>query len=191
MKVLGVFLLILGFGATTFGATEDDPAASSHIISGFIGRGMQILGTEEVRTGGGFGYAFARREPRFFIKKLPAQVVYEGYIDTTKSPGVYGAAPETTFALGGLAYARWLLPANRNGLGAFFDVGWGLQAQTHPTDNLDRVINSTPLVDAGASFNIGKQELLIGARYLHISNAGTKGHNKGENQLFFLIGLRY
>ena len=191
MKVLGVFLLILGSVASVFGASDSDFNTSSHEVKGFIGRGLLVLGTEEVRTGGGIGYAYARREPRFFINKIPAQVVYEGYFETTKSPGVFGAAPDTSFAVGGLAYARWLLPANRHGLGAFVDLGWGLQAQNHATDNLDSIVNSTPLLQAGATIAKGKQEFMLGARYLHISNAGTKGHNKGENQLFLLIGFRY
>jgi len=191
MKVFGVILFILIHSALAFGDTGDPRTTSSHYMTGFIGQGQLIFGSQDVPFVYGVSYGYGRPEPRFQWGEIPAQVVYEVYIDHAQNSGASSIDPNSTFAVGALASSRWRWPLDRQGNGIYFELGWGLQLSDHPTLDLDSQLNSTPITGVGGSFKVGPREFLIGLRYLHISNADLKGHNLGENELLLMVGFRY
>ncbi len=174
-------------------AKADDPdplTKSSHYFMGFFGRSELIFGSEDSRFGGGLSYAYGKPEKRFQLGHIPAQLVYEGYVDHTQSGGS-GFPPNSTLATGGLGYARWRWPMDQQGNGVYVDLGWGMQFANRPTLDLDTRLNSTPVLGLGGVFRDGSKEFLIGLRYLHISNAGTNHPNFGQNEIFLTLGVRY
>jgi len=191
MKLVLTFLLSCALTGAVLADDVESPTAPSHYISGFLGKSMIMLGSEDVRFGGGLSYAFGRPEKRFQLGQIPAQLVYEGYVDATHSNGANGCSPNSTIAVGGLAYARWRWPLDRHGNSMFFDLGWGLQLADEPTVDLSSDLNSTPVLDIGGIHRAGKLEYLAGLRVLHISNAGTDRPNYGQNELFLMFGVRY
>ena len=191
MKVFGFFLLILGVSSTVFAQSADSLTASSHYFSAFLIRGQIMLGSEDVRGGYGLSYGYGRPEPKFRAGQIPAQLVYEGYLNHTQSPGVDPLPGDATYATGGLAYSRWRWPLDKHGNGVYVDLGWGFQYASHPTVDLDTRWNSTPIFGVGGAFRSGDQEFLIGLRYLHISNGGTDRPNFGDNQILLTLGIRY
>jgi len=149
-----------------------------------------MLGSEDVRGGYALSYGYGRPEPKFRAGQIPAQLVYEGYVNHTQSAGVDPIRGDDTFAYGALAYSRWRWPLDKNGNGIYFDLGWGLQYASHPTVDLDTHINSTPIAGIGGAFKSGNREYLIGLRLMHISNGGTDRPNFGDNQLMLTFSIR-
>jgi hypothetical protein len=177
-------LLIVSIaGAQTLGKT--DPSTEVGI---FAGQGKQILGSELKRDAYGFSLAHGKPEPHFRIGKLPAQLVYEGYVLGTHSQANSFHAAQDDLGLGGLMYARYRWARN-HGIGAYFDAGIGLIYVDKTNRDLSSHINSTPYLASGITFPSGKGEFILGGEWLHISNAGTVGHNLGAN--LFLVSLKY
>lgn len=191
MKVFYVFLFIFTTCASLLGETGDSRTRSSHYFTAFGLQGQRIFGSQDLRTGNGFSYGYGRPEPKFRWGQIPAQLVYEGYLDHTESRGAQGRPPNRTYALGGLAYSRWRWPLDKMGNGVYADIGWGFQLADHPTLDLDSQFNSTPFLTFGGTFKYGEREFMVGLRYLHISNANLKGRNRGENELLLSVGFRY
>lgn len=189
MKLLCATLVWLGLMA--FALADDNLTGPSHYASAFFGKSVIILGSEDGRIGGGLSYGYGRPEKRFQAGSVPAQLVYEGYVDFTHSNGENGSGPNSTIALGSLAYARWRWSLNQHGAGMYADLGWGLQLADGPTLDLNSELNSTPVLDIGFSRRDRKVEYLVGLRFLHVSNAGTAPPNYGQNELFLNFGVRY
>ena len=187
VKIWGVILLI----TSAMVARADERTAKTHYFGAFFGQSQLILGSEDRRTGGGFSYAYGRPEPQFKWKSIPAQLVIEGYTDHTHSHGVDTERSNDTLSYGVLTYGRWRWPVTKRRVGIYFDLGVGLQYANRSTSDLDSRINSTPMMGFGGVFQFGSQELLLGVRFLHISNAGTDKPNKGQNQLFITAAVRY
>jgi hypothetical protein len=191
MKFVSCLFLVLSSIVSVFADDQDPLTKPSHYVMGFFGQSQTILGSEDGRFGGGVSFAYGQPEKRFFMKGIPAQLVYEGYFDHTQSDGGNGFPPNSTVAVGALAYARWRWPVDKDGNGVYADLGWGLQFANQPTLDLDTRLNSTPVLDLGGTFREGRNVYLIGIRYLHISNAGTDRPNYGQNEFFFTFGFRY
>ncbi len=190
MKLATTILLFFAFVCAAF--CDDDPrTTSSHFFEAFYGKSMLIFGSEDERFGGGFGYGYGRPEPKFTLWHVPAQLNYEAYVDHTQTTGHLSRPADSTFAGGVLGFARWRWPVNKAGMGFYMDFGWGFQYANQTTLDLDSVVNSTPLLGIGESFKIGTQEYLVGLRVLHISDAGLKGKNFGQNELYLTLGLRF
>lgn len=171
---------------------EPDPRVSpSHYVTAFVGQSELILGSEDNRYGGGIAYAYGKPEKRFRKGSIAAQLVYETYVDRTQSSGGVGGTFNSTYAFGGLAYARWRWPVNDLGNGFYADLGWGLQMADKTTLDLESTLNSTPVAGFGGILRDGDREYLIGLRYLHISNAGLVKPNFGQNEIFFTVGMRF
>jgi len=187
-----IFLLFTCFFSSVALADDLDPRTTpSHYFAGFFGKSQIIFGSEDGRFGGGVSYAFGKPEKRFQMGEIPAQLVYEGYVDHTQSDGGSGFPANSTFAVGGLAYARWRWQVDKFGNGVYYDLGWGLQAASEVTLDLESTVNSTPVMDFGGVYREGHREYMIGLRYLHISNAGIVRPNYGQNEVFLTIGCRY
>lgn len=164
---------------------------SSHYVNGWFGKSFGLLGSEEVRVGGGIGYAVGRREPHFRWGKTRGQIVYEGYFDRTWGTSGYRLGRENTYAIGVLGYGRWFGPQDNAGRRVYFDAGWGFQYANRATRDLDLQWNSTPVFGIGEVLPAGGHDYTIGLRILHISNAGIREPNQGQNQFYLMLGLRY
>jgi hypothetical protein len=185
------FASILSIGLAITLASADERTTATHYVGAFFGQSTLILGTSDFRTGEGIFYAYGRPEPQLRSGKVEAQMVYEGYIDRTYSSGNDVDPANHTYAYGVLEYGRWRGRMTPDGWGMYFDLGWGLQWADKQTVDLDSKWNSTPMIGFGGVYQFGSQELLIGARLLHLSNAGLVGHNHGQNQILFTISVRF
>jgi hypothetical protein len=152
--------------------------------------GQAFLGSEDIRRGGFYGFEYAKPEPRFRWRTNRAQMVWEGYFLSSKGQGFDNLPVNHTNAFGGLVLARYWKRGDE-GLPTYFELGCGLQWASMPTQDLDSQLSSTPVIGVGVAVPFEGQELLISARIFHISNAGTKGSNQGQNQFHFLVGLRF
>jgi hypothetical protein len=164
--------------------------ASSHDLSLWFGKSAKVLGSEDIRSGAGLSYSSARVEPRFKCAGVRAQLVYEGYVDYTDTAGVIRPRVSSE-AAGALAYARWWGRPFKVGPAFYADFGWGLQAATRPTFDLPSDFNSTPMVDIGTAVPAGREQVLLGVRFLHISNAGLATPNRGQDELFLMAGVQW
>lgn len=194
MKFWAAFLAILVTGAA-FGQ-EDPRTRPGYYVSGFFGRSLLILGSKDQRTGGGFSVEYGKPEPRFQIKSIPAQLVYELYADRTYSHGISREGPNQTWGLGFLALARHRWPLSPHGVGFFTDLGFGVHYEDIQTHDLPTHFNTTPTIGFGIAFpGAHGHEWLVGLRLLHISNGGTGGHsegsNPGQNQVLATVGYRF
>jgi hypothetical protein len=77
------------------------------------------------------------------------------------------------------------------GNGVYADIGFGVQFVDRVTFDLQSTINTTPMLGFGGVFRAGKEEVLIGLRWLHVSNGGRVKPNRGDNILFFTFGIRF
>ena len=162
----------------------------SYYFNIFGGQSMTILGSEDRRTGFGVGFGYGRPEPRFHMRGVRSQLVYEAYYDHTSSRGASGMGPNQAESFGLLAYGMWRWPPRR-GFGLYATAGWGLQYTNRTSVDLDSKINSTPMLGLGVSWDTGRGEGSIGIRFVHISNAGLVGNNQGQNQLYLVYGWRF
>lgn len=178
-------LLLSGLSA----AQEDFRDRPSWYVGGFIGQSAIVLGAEDIRQGGGLAVAYAKPEPRFRFRRVKAQMVLEGYVDRLTS--VNEPTSPNTKAVGFLTMARWHGRRDQWGQGFYVDLGWGFQVADKRTIDLDSRFNSTPVVGVGTTFPMGAQELMVGLRLLHASNAGLVGRNQGSNQFFLTVGVRF
>lgn len=174
------------------GPIPDKPKLSvpSYYFGIFGGQSMTILGSEDRRTGFGVSLGYGRPEPRFHVRGVQSQLVYEGYYEHSSSRGASGFGPNQAESFGVLAYGLWRWPP-RKGLGVYATLGWGLQYSNRTSVDLDSKINSTPMAGLGVSWDTGKGEGSIGVRFVHISNAGLVGRNQGQNQLYLVYGWRF
>lgn len=152
-------------------------------------RSLLMLGTRDSREGVSFAISHAQPEPRFRSGSRPAELVWEGYYQYTRSRKPLTDYPRYTEAVGVLAIARYRW--ERGAMAQFFEIGWGLQYANRATVDLESRWNSTPMAGFGLSWKTRGDEFLIGIRVLHISNAGTRGSNNGQNQLQMMAGYRF
>jgi hypothetical protein len=154
------------------------------------GRSVIILGSEDLRAGGGFFVAYSRNERQLRFEDRPGEFVIEGYFGQTRSNGVKDRPPNLTTELGLVGLARYRYPWTGS-LSTFIDVGWGLQYTSQRTNDLNSRLNSSPIIGYGVSIPTHGTELTISLRLLHLSNAGMAPPNKGQNQLLLSVGMRF
>ncbi len=161
-------------------------------VEGFTGKAIvPFLGSEDRRTAQGVGIGVFLESPRSFrYRSVRPEILIEGYYHRSTSKGVSGSGPNATDAYGVLALVRYSF-ADRAGTSFYFDWGWGLQYTDMRTIDLSGRLNSTPTVGVGLTFHAGRQELTVGARLMHISDAGLQGNNQGQNQLMLTVGFRF
>ena len=183
------FCLVL-LSISAIGASQEDlRKRPTWYVSSFIGQSAIVLGSEDIRQGGGFSIAYERPERRFRYGSNGAKLVWEVYAD--RSHSINHPSSPNTRAYGVLASARWFGNHDARGQGFYFGLGWGLQYADRTSWDLDSKINSTPMLEFGTTFPVMRREFQVGFRYLHASNAGTVGDNQGSNQLYLTVGFRF
>lgn len=178
-------LLGAGVGFAQTGALRQ----KNTYLTFFYGSNFNVLGSEDPRRGGGLAVGFGRPERRLRMRNIPGELVLEGYVANTFSPGASSYPRNTSYEFGALAISRYEWRDSPD-FGAFFDVGFGAQFSSRPSVDLDSRFNTTPMLGGGAIFPVGDHELLLGVRFLHISNAGTRGNNQGQNRIYVTLTLR-
>lgn len=169
---------------------EDELFRPSYYVSAAVGHSMRVLGSEENRNNQYFSVAYGKPEPRFRYRSIKAQLVVEAYYERSEVGRVRRSLPNASDGYGVLGYARYRW-GKRGGIGTYFDIGWGLQYVDLLSRDIETHLNSTPMFGVGAAFTLPSGELLVGARLLHLSNAGLVGDNQGQNQLFVTVSYRF
>lgn len=100
----------------------------------------------------------------------------------TKSWAHLKSVPYRDNAVSLLAYADYPIGV----FSAYY--GGGIQWTNRTSKDLELAMNATPMV--GVTYR-GIPSLKLDVRYFHISNAGRKRPNYGQNQILFGIALRY
>jgi hypothetical protein len=182
------FVAVLGSArASIQDVQERSPRRMIEIFGGQTAVGF--LGTQNKRNAYGVGYGVSMKPPRW-LSAAGNELLLMGYFHTSMDLEDRKGFAKTANSIGTLAILRY--PSVRTGRGnIYFDLGVGLYYANHSTLDLDSKLNSTPMIGLSFGFNRGNIEYLLGARLLHISNAGTKGKNLGSNQLLFTFGIRF
>src|SRR5437870_5253428 len=77
-------------------------------FSGFSGTSVIALGSQDPRTGSGFGLAYDTGRARHLRRgSRPGNFVIEAYYDVTRSPGVKSTLPNSSQAWGTIGYGRY------------------------------------------------------------------------------------
>ena len=188
--------LFLGAGLTLIGS----PAFGQLIDSDFhyytyanVSHSLLILGSSDVRSGGGFSLAVGRRDPKLrLLRKIEGELIWEAYyVETNTSHPTQEFPATNSRGLGVLATARYRWQF-RSDMNFFADIGFGVQFTDHDSKDLRLTNNTTPTVGFGMEFRTSHRDsFLIGSRVLHASNGGRTNPNPGQNLLQWYIGIRY
>lgn len=170
------------------GAGGPSPYFEVHLFGGQTL--VPFLGDTDKRTNYGAGLVYSKPEPRLKYKTYAGELMQEAYYEHSHSPNQFQAGPSTTQAVGYLAGARYEW-AHRGSVSTYLDLGLGLQVQNKSSDDVPSLVNSTPFVDFGLLFPDSRNPVSVGLRWLHISNARTKGQDAGQNQFFLDLGMRF
>jgi hypothetical protein len=171
--------------AVAFAAVCVCSHAEERVISGYANQSIIMLGSKERRYGYGLSMQFIRPEKRFAIRNTPGELVWEGYIEQSRSDHFFskitGESPRKMNLIGALASGRYRF-------GSFYaEAGWGLSIADKSAYDTDSKLNSTPTV--GIGYSAGKIQVAL--RLMHLSNGGTNGHNKGQNRLWLMVGTKF
>jgi len=172
------------------GDFDVDLLGKAHEFTIFGGESLLILGTEDRRTILGASYGYVRPDKRLAFRGYPAQMVQEIKFDYSRAGGEYPRDPRSDMAIGALFYAHyeWPWQAPR---GFYFDWGGGAESVQHTSHDLPLSFNGALMLGFGYHLPVGSQKLLFGIRYYHISNAGRKRPNFGQNQIEATVGIHF
>lgn len=150
----------------------------------------KILGSSEKVVARMVNFGYARRDPKLSLFKIPSQLVIEGYYISTQSAGLSPKPVEIANGLGLLVFGRYRFGAPDR-IGVYADIGWGLQYVDRLARDLDSNVNSTPYLGLGIRIPQPQGEILVGLQYLHVSNGGTAGSNRGQNFIGLALNVRF
>lgn len=156
-----------------------------------LSHNLIFLGSSESRSGGGFGLAFGRNDPKVKLyHRIEGELIWEGYYLSTSTKNTGPEFPyESSHAVGILATARYRWPSHGN-FNVFGDLSIGGQWIDHANRDLPLCNNSTLGFGSGIEFrNNEKSAFILGGRFLHQSNAGRKRPNYGQNLCQWYIGI--
>ena len=158
-----------------------------------VSHSLLILGSSDIRNGGGFSLAAGRKDPKLrLLRKIEGELIWEGYFvetNTSHPSAEFPSVSSKAFGLLATARYRWQFRSDAN---FFADIGFGIQFTDHNSEDLRLTNNTTPTVGFGLEFRTSPRDsLLIGSRILHASNAGRTDPNPGQNLLQWYIGFRY
>lgn len=135
--------------------------------------GVDFSASDFARGGVGFSY--------FFKENLS--------IDVDLNYGFYDQPGPTAWGGDLTVLFRWHF-VTEPGWSLFLDGGAGLLLTNDDVPAAGSSFNFTPQVGGGLTFDIGNDwRAMIGARYLHISNAGFADVNPGRNNLLLWAGI--
>lgn len=159
------------------------------MVWGYGGQSWFLLGSEDFRRG--YGIAVQRVTPgiKMFRRADRTSLVWEANFTRTDGGNKFEYGPDHTLAVGALALLRF--ESKPSGARAYFEAGWGFQWASEETIDLPSRWNSTPTLGVGFVLPSHDDELYVGLRFMHISNAGTKGNNPGQNQVFLMLGWKF
>lgn len=160
-----------------------------YVANVFFGQTVLILGSNDIRTGGGLSLQYVKPEKRFTFRHKPASMVMEAYFLWTQG-GFIEHAKSKTSSVGAIILARFE-NRTRQGIGLYYDIGWGLQVSDRVSADLTSQLNSTPVFGTGVILPAERNNIYLGLRYMHTSNAGFRGTNSGQNQLMATVGIRF
>lgn len=181
-----IALFLAGSLAASAAAQE-----SRWFLSAFSGQSIIAFGSADPRMANGAGIAYSFGKKNWLRKGARhGELIVEIYYDLSKSHGVQRRPPNTTSAWGVLAYSRYRWASLRTPT-VFLDIGWGLQDASAATRDLSSRLNSTPMIDFGFILGPDRDRAFVGARLMHISNAGTVPNNRGQNQIFVFVQVPF
>ena len=147
-------------------------------------RSIVMLGSKERRWALGISGQMIKPEKRFSIRGRQAEAVYEAYVERNYGDGFFTSvtreSPREMTSIGAMYGARYRFGRT------FVEGSWGIQYSGRTSIDTDSHWNSTPTIGVGYKPD-GKTQITL--RLLHISNGGTKGHNKGQNRLTIMFGF--
>lgn len=177
--------------AATLASAQEAPRGK-WFVEAFGGKSLiPFLGSEDPRSVRGFGIGHIRHTPFWLHQgKSPSDLWTQLYYHRSTSPGFRGRTPNGADAIGLLTTVRYWAPLGRD-TQMYFEIGGGLHYTDLRTEDIPSRLSSTPVIGLGFSFRTTGGEILLGARLLHISNAGFVGSNQGQNQLLVTVGFRF
>ncbi|HVL39184.1 MAG TPA: acyloxyacyl hydrolase [Fimbriimonadaceae bacterium] len=180
--------LLLTIALTCTGAHLCLPADRQSDWAAWVGAGHSVvfMGSEDHRTGGMLSIQWEQEWGQLDYRSRPGVLVLEGYLNRTRSFGEGRSPADTTNSYGLLALARFY-SGWRGSIRGFLELGWGAQYTERRTEDLDVRLNSSPVFGGGYEWRNG---LMLGLRFLHVSNAGFGKRNQGQNQLWLMVGSR-
>ena len=152
-----------------------------------------ILGSAEERVGKSFSFAQGKADPKLTLyKRIPGELIWEGYFNESQTDHPTVAHPDRiNQQVGIMAMARYRWPEHSR-MNFYGDGGLGFSLFRHSSKDLPLASNFMIGGGFGAEFHTGeKSSLLLGARYLHTSNAGRKRPNFGENLVEWYLGYSW
>ena len=154
--------------------------------------GQSWLGSEDKRRGALYALQYAKIEPRLFAMGHEGELVVEAYYMYTKGGGFRSGRFPTNNShhYGIMALARYWNRAPTQ-FKTFVEIGWGLQYVNTKTHDLGGLFNTTPTMGIGMKGPFEGYELILGMRYMHVSNAGVVGNNEGHNFFQFYVGVQF
>ena len=158
-----------------------------------VSHSLLILGSSDIRTGGGISFAVGRSDPKLrLLRKIEGELIYEGYFvetNTSHPSNQFPAQSSRAFGFLTTARYRWQFRPDTN---FYADIGFGIQFTDHNSTDLRLNNNTTPTVGFGVELRASpKSAIIVGSRVLHASNAGRTNPNPGQNLLQWYIGIRY
>ncbi|MFN3684903.1 MAG: acyloxyacyl hydrolase [Fimbriimonadaceae bacterium] len=157
-------------------------------LSAHTGRSQLTLGSEDKREAIAFGLGYSRPDPKMKAGTRPGNLDLFLYYEKSWSTARESIPNVATDAVGILALASYEDMWTKE-VGTYLRVGWGLQLQNKPSNDLDSELNSSPVLGFGMIFRF-RTEIRVGVDYLHLSNGGTVGRNLGQNQLMVSLTVR-
>ncbi len=154
---------------------------------------MIILASADNRIGNSFSFGFGKTDPRLTIRhKIPGELIIEGIYNETRTskPTIqHPSITNQTFAIYATARYRG---AKRKGINFFGDGGLGFSLLRHSSTDLPLANDFMIGGGVGAEFSTStKSSFLVGARWIHTSNAGRKRPNFGENMMHYFVGYSW
>lgn len=178
--------MILGLTVTSF--AQSLTPKNMFWVSGY--GSILFMGSQDRRTG--WGLSYQRIVPLRVLneRSTPGWLVLEAnYLQSKSDRFDRSLGKVGVQCLGVLAMARY--EQHRGILPNFVEIGWGLQLSNHVSLDNSSVLNSTPVAGMGVFLGKGPGAVAVGLRYLHASNAGFRGNNKGQNQLHLMVGFKF
>ena len=177
---------------SSFGQVDIDPEVHYYTYAGLT-HNMLILASADPRTGKSFSLARGKYDPKLTIyHRIPGELILEGYFNESTTDQTTPAHPDRLnqqYGIMAIARYRWPVHGNMN---FYADGGLGFSLLRHSSTDLPLANDFMIGGGLGAEFHVAeKSAILLGARYIHSSNAGRKRPNFGENLAEFYRGYEW